>query len=533
MSTDIGTDADRDDMLDVDAAGSAHPAILALRAAIASLAGGSPMQERAVLAAALHEVREARLDAASGFAAVLAADHAWRPYALDLSRRYRRDPAVAGEDPARFLAQMAAIELLFSDLYAGFAGLPSGAAGPLADETLLQALARTLFHLGRHAKWQACRREPRDAAFWRRAHAAYALAAGRGIEASLLILYEDKDAIFTCRQLWLCLAMLATVDASALSPRQIGRADQWLLHWCADVDTAPEDAVPAPLYCADLAGESGPAPAAEAPGMAKPVRLRTAELHAAVALARQGLLDGSQDADLGAYATNPLPEYLPLLDELQRAWTAPALAFHGRMSLRNEARPGAGAEVVPGIAQVLSMADAAPAAPERWRILEHSAQGLGLAAGGGQTPAIRDVVALRREGAEDWVLAVVVRVAGSADGKEHHAGVRVLANEAVAVTLAEIPGLAPSPAAWRAFFLAVDERRGQADSLLCASGTLAAQMRLSLSTRSHRFVVLVDRAIEEGEGWQRFGFQVLEKRSAGADTKPGLLPRRIGSPPAA
>jgi len=505
----------------------ATTAVRGLRECVAALHDHTPEQQRVALAGALRDIQSAGPGADDAFAAVLEADRAWRPLAQDISERYRRDPAAAGADPAQFHVQMAEIELLFSDVYA---------VAPDVEETPLQVTGRTLFHLGNYGKWIACNREPWDAALWRRVHGTFERAVVEGFDASLLALYEDKDTIFTCRQLWLGIVMFGTMNTGSLSPRQIERAEQWLLHWSADIGLDWEYDDSRHLYCVDLAGDGGPVRIGQALDVKTPIYLRTKQLYAEIVAARRRYFEPVSDEDLGAYATNPLREYLHLLDELQRTWTAPPVHQHGRSSRRNDAPPDSRAEVIRGIAEIFALSDPVAAETtrrtEHWSILEHSEGGLGLEgpADGGAPPDNQEVIALRWEDSEDWKLGVIVRVTGSQAQSSFQAGVRLLAHEAILLTLTEIPGLKPPLGAQkdrRVLFLSGNERRGQADSVLCPAGMLVPKMRLSLSTRSHLFVLLIDRVIEGTADWQRIGFQVLEKRAVGAQPAAALLPQRV------
>jgi hypothetical protein len=76
----------------------------------------------------------------------------------------------------------------------------------------------------------------------------------------------------------------------------------------------------------------------------------------------------------------------------------------------------------------------------------------------------------------------------------------------------------PSPAAkpQRALFLVGDTAKNQADSLLAPAGAYSPGDRLRLETPGRTFLIVINRVIQKGAGWERTGFNVEEKLITGS-----------------
>ncbi|MFM9971605.1 MAG: hypothetical protein ACKVQK_24760 [Burkholderiales bacterium] len=522
--------------------GAAHAAMGSLRNWLASMHGAVPLAQRALLVEALREAHDALLDPKEDLETLLAVDQAWWPLARNLTRRYRRDTSVAKPDAARFHAQMGEIGRLFGEIYAKFAGfmLAHAGADALSGEPLRQITARALSHLGKHARWLICNREQPDAKLWRRLHELYLLAIREGFDARPQVLYQDEEMVPTCGQLWLRAVMLGTLNTGSLSPRQVDRAEQWLEDWCSSISAESSYDEARHLYCVDVAGEAGPVRITPGLKMVRPIFLRTTHLYSDIVAARLHYLEQSMASSLGLYVSNPLREYLDLLDQMQRIWASAPAHIQGRSSTRQDAPAGTLAVVVQGITDILALRDDASSKSVRraqWTVREYSERGLGLQGpmDGDTAPITQQLIAVRWRDAPTWHLGVIVRAMNLQTLNARQAGVRLLASEAIVLTLSEMfeagaeakhLGDTPPPARL-AFFLAGNERSAQADSLLCPTGTLVPKMRLTFATSKNEFIIWINRVIEGTRDWQRIGFQVLEKRPLGAipalDAAPAML----------
>ena len=503
------------------------------------LAGLEPEEQRERLIAALLAVREAQLPLEEKLEAVRTADQAWQPMSANLSKRYRRDVTAVRMEAARFHAQMGAVAQIFADLYARLAGtlLAYAAAEVQLREMLPQVTACALFHLAKSAKWQICGRMQADARVWHRLHELFRLAVQEGFDTRPIDLFQTGEKPASCSQLWLRAVMLGTLNMGNLSPRQVDRAEGWLLDWSAGIGIDSGYQESKHLYCVDLAGDAGPVRITQGLKMMHPVFLWTTGLYADIVAARLHYFDPAMMSSHGFYARNPLLEYVDLLDQLQRMWTSVSFHVQGRLSARKVAPSGTLVEVVRGVAAILALRESGngrTVAPAWWTVREHSERGVGLVGPSDRAdmPLTQQLIALRWQDAVTWQLGVIVRVMNLQDQNARHVGVRLLAREAIVLSLTRIPGAAPgaetaAPASVGGFFLAGNERSGQADSLLCPAGAVVTKMQLLVKTGGGEFVIWINRVIEGTGDWQRVGFKVLEKRAVSAQTDSGIYPATL------
>jgi hypothetical protein len=176
-------------------------------------------------------------------------------------------------------------------------------------------------------------------------------------------------------------------------------------------------------------------------------------------------------------------------------------------------------------------ADEPPPRRVSFAIIDQSDTGFGLFAPMDERAALdhRELVAVRLSAAKEWQIGMIARTTVLPAGKGRLVGVHLLARTAILVSLAKMPPVSepepgrlaivygdplPEPPAGRAFFLVGDAAKNQADSLLAPPGVYAPGDRLKLKTASNGFIIRVNRVIQSGEGWQRTGFQVVQKFTA-------------------
>jgi len=496
--------------------------------AVADEASGE--QLRPQLIAALESVCKASPHPKVAFEAVMAADRTWHTLSRSKSLLYRRNPAGATADPARFQREMAAIERLFGEFYAGFVDAISTEADVATAESLQQATAHALLHFGKHVKWLSCNREQPEAGMWRRFHELLLLSMRQQFATRPVTLFRNESLRASCGQLWLRTVMLATLGSGNFSPRQIDRAEEWLEDWCTRIGTDPAYDESKHHYCVDLAGDAGPVRVSSGMKMIRPLFLRTTYLYRDIMTVRPNFLEQSMTSSLGLHALNPLKEYLDLLDHLQRMWTSAPSQAPQRASERTEVPPGTMAEVVLGFAAVRALCDAGGAGAgvrrAQWKVQEQSKGGLGMVSSmrSDAAPMAQQLIALRFPDESIRQLGVIVRAIQVPSQQVSRIGVRLLAREAVLVTLSELPAAnavgQAAPKTHRVFFISGNERLGQADSVLGAAGTLTPNMALWLTTPRNVFTIRINRVVEAAGDWQRLGFQVIEKRSLEAPKHP-------------
>ena len=524
---------------------AAHPAIVALSQWSAALDGSSSEQQRRDLIAVLRGVQESNLDAGTMLEAVMNADRVWRPHAESAARRYRRNPASFMLNLNQLHDEVGEVARLFGIIYGQCTILNAApdSAKTHSEERDRRSTALALFHLGKHAKWMITRREQANAQLWRLIHAHYALAIRQNFHDRPVILYDGDEVATTCSQLWLRTVMLATLNSGSLSPRQADRADEWLSGWCAMIGADPRYEESKHLYCVDIAGNSGPVRVSHGLNMNWPIFLRTTPLYGEITAARTRLLEDSMASSLGLYASNPLREYIDLLDQLLLMWTSTTFHVQGRTGVRKNVPSGIFAQIRQGIAEILALNDPLQIATSKmsqWTIREYSERGLGLVCPMESEPAPspQQLIALHWQESPYWQIGVIVRVMNLHSQQARQIGVRLLSSDAILVTLVEQPwppgaGASAVPEllrTYQAFFLVGDQRSGRVDSLLVRAGELSPSMRLTLNAEDQKFVILINRVIEGSGDWQRIGYQVLEKHARSGGERDNAGPVRLALP---
>ena len=487
-------------------------------------------QQRSELLSLLRASRAAPHYSQEFLDSVMQVDQAWHPIAADLSRNFRRDPAAVTDEPVQFHREMAELSLLFAEIYAAFVDeFRKQKARDLPDKRLPGTTALALFHFGKSAKFLYCRNELPGARFWQRLHSLYSLASSSGFGDERLALFPDEEVVATCCQLWLRAIMLATASTGNLTPRQLDRAEEWLRSWCTRITIDTVYDASQHIYCVDIADLRGPQRITPEQKQAKRLYLGTKHLHQDILAARTRIVEDSMITSIGWYFENPLKEYFELLDRLQHMWVLSPSAKSQRASARLPGSAGQRVEIVrgfPGIMALTSGTAGIHPDVESFSVIDHSELGFGLLALADDQAALglTELVAVRPQGKE-WKIGVISRTT-VLPMKGRLVGVHLLSRTAVLVSLTKSPtdpdsksdalkivygDPPPEPPGDRAFFLVGDAVKSQADSLLAPLDAYAPGDRLKLKTASQAFLIRINRVIQTGEGWERTGFEVLEK----------------------
>jgi hypothetical protein len=235
-------------------------------------------------------------------------------------------------------------------------------------------------------------------------------------------------------------------------------------------------------------------------------------------------------SSIGWYADNPLRDYFELLDRLKRIWVSAPSVISGRTSARSSGPKGDRIELVRGFAEILAMSAPAPSAKPRietFAVIDRSDSGYGLFTPIDERTALGhlELVAVRQPDTTEWQIDAVVRTSILPGNRGRSVGLHMLAQTAVLVSLVDAPpdgsepggheiaggGAAPATGERLAFYLVGDTQKNHADSLLAPPGAYAPGHRLTIETASNVFLIRINRVIQRGKGWERTGFQVVEK----------------------
>lgn len=500
------------------------------RAWLARFHQTGPGRQRQELLALLRAARAAPQYSEKYLDTLMDVAQAWHTIAAKLSRTFRRNPPAVTDNPGQFHAEMAELNMAFGDIYAGFVdAMGTGATpkGPPATPLLLST-GLALYHYGKGAKFLYCKTELPSARFWQRVHAMYELAVSRGFADERLALFPIEEVIATCSEYWLRILMLATISTGNFTSRQLDRTDEWLETWCARISVDSNFDESKHVYFVDLAHPHEPRRITPQLKLVRALYVCTKHLHQDIIAARTQLVQDLMISSIGWYADNPLKDYFELLDRLKRIWVSAPSVISGRNSARNTVPKGERIELVRGFAEILALFAPDRAAKPRieaFAVIDRSDSGYGMFAPIDQRPppGHMELVAVRQPDAAEWQIYAVVRTTVLPGNRGHSVGLHLLAQTAVLVSLGDAsaesgaePGggesaEGPGPHERLAFYLVGDTQKNHADSLLAPSGVYEPGHRLTLETASNVFLIRVNRVIQTGKGWERTGFQVVEK----------------------
>ncbi len=505
-----------------------------------------PTEQRRELLTLLQTFRTSPSHSPEALESVIDPDQAWYPIAFQLARNYRWDPTRITNNPAKFHAEMASLELAFAEAYAGFAdSLTASGVDPTQDMRFPKVSALALFHFGKYAKYKYFSKEQPEAEFWERVHKFYLLAEGGNFLDSRLMLFPNEAIMSTCRQLWLRVIMLATIGTGNFTPRQIDRSDEWLEAWCQRINVDPTYDPAQHIYGIDFAAARGPQRVNTETQLAQPGYFSTKHLHRDIAQARSDIVSDTASANIGWHADNPLKEYFELLDQLQRMWVLASSLKTSRVSKRTRMPEGEDVEVVRGIEAInkLHNFEADPPEIELFSVIDSSSTGLGVFLPNDRLPLSNmELLALRARSDPQWQIGQVVRITTLPEKETRWtggrlAGIQLLTRAAISIGIAKttaVPaaaGAIPDVLSFtyggatpdeKAFYLVGDIASAvhQADSLLAVTGAYVPGDKLKLQTANNPFTVRINRVIQGGDGWERTGFEVVEKVALKPKPKP-------------
>jgi hypothetical protein len=444
-------------------------------------------------------------------------------------------------------------------------GHQDGAETSAATGQLGTIAARLLFHLATLAKLSIFRDQALDARLWHLAHHVYCYAEDAGVSDRVIALYNDPERVeTTCQQVYGRLLVLATLNASGFSARQIDVVDNWLADWIAS-DLIFSESTPGQYrYQVDLASDSGPTRLLEGP-RAESVRfLDTEAVCVQIERLRRALRSRALAAMPGSNGSHQSVDFVDLLDRLERIWS---LGWCGQdqRNFRRERVDGVMLEVVRGLPglcraarrdteggasgqdgkalsateemdikiygfvtertrQRLADTPGRDGDRERWRVFDRSANGYGTVMpatmGAGLRPG--SLLGLRLLGGKRWGVGIAVRRVALRDSGEVFVGIEVLASSPVIVSVEpaarELAVASPLsiPAgrenSW-ALFLAGGSDQRLPDSLLIDNSMFSTARQFHLAARNVCYTIQMTRILAKGEGWQRVGFEVIAKRN--------------------
>lgn len=184
-----------------------------------------------------------------------------------------------------------------------------------------QITLRTLHNFGNVFKWHYFRYEKPHAKLWLRLHNLYRIAEFEGFSKTDLPLYPQDSSITRCMDQYTRALLLAQLDTSALYPKQIEMADQWLNQWSHLIAQDRQFDPATHTFYVALSDGVG-ARRIRNPDFSESCRfMATSSLRDKINQTRRALQAGGLPAQLGLCEECRLPESLELLDYAERQWS--------------------------------------------------------------------------------------------------------------------------------------------------------------------------------------------------------------------
>ncbi len=435
------------------------------------------------------------------------------------------------------------------------------------DDPLLQRLVGfALCHLAAAAKWCLLRHEAMRPTIWPALHALYVFSEQAGFATYPMRLFGDEGSSRTTVQaLYLRVLLLDFLNSGSLTPAQLEIADGWLAEWSVehglDLDFLPA----LQSLRIDLEADEGLRIAVD--GQLRPSQryLRVDSLGAQIESVRAEMRAGRLFNGRGVVGLFPIAEHVALLGSIERLYQsvlnvrtasleartrvadrrcavqrgfAAALAAISGEDTAPAAKPAPAPAAAPmkfgGIELTLEQIPDAPsiddafgsdAAPDadthagQWKIHDLSSGGIGLLLPRQQAESVvlGELLALKPDGIEHWMIGTVVRKLPRHSAEEALLGVEILCLRPLPILLsryAHARDVEPDPmlAPIAAIYLPAADADGSGDSLLLPSGDFGLKTLFSLATRAARFRVHISRVLRKGSDWLGLRFEVIARK---------------------
>lgn len=254
-------------------------------------------------------------------AVLLSLDEYARALQTSLSQQYLRNPRMSRVMESRLWHAVYKFYWEVARAYHGFimSYVSNPAGNPLQTSIPLLTL-RTVHNLGNVFKWHYFRYEKPADKLWLRLHNLYRVAEFEGFSKTELTLYPASRETTRCLDQYTRILLLGQLDTSALYPKQIEMADQWLNQWShlieQDSQFNPDTHT---LYVAQ--SDDVGARRIRNTEFSESCRfMATARLHEKIQQTRSALQNGESPALLGLGEDCRLPDCFEILDYAERQW---------------------------------------------------------------------------------------------------------------------------------------------------------------------------------------------------------------------
>lgn len=399
------------------------------------------------------------------------------------------------------------------------------------DPLLVQVIAFALYHHGAAVKWSFFRHEPVKPTLWPDLHALYRFADARGFASQPLALFNEEAQYRTSvLSLYLRALMLEVLNTGSLSMPQIEVADGWLAEWTPDyaLDESYSPRLHALFVDLDaMAGMQLVTGNKVHPGYRY---VRVEGLKQQLEAVRAELRIGNPYQGRGAPNHFPVEEHVTLLATIERLYATLLQASASRIEERMPVS-GLMAAVRLGFDAVRAAVAGEAGTMElrleddrdhhvQWKIHDMSSKGMGLLVdrATGERIGVGQLLAVRPEGFEHFMLGVIVRKLTQRAVGETLVGVEILSYRPLPVKLqrhAHPRDAAPDASApIAALYLPGRDAAGKTDVLALPAGDFGLKNVFSLPTRHTRFRVRINRVLRKGPDWVGLRFEAIGREGA-------------------
>jgi hypothetical protein len=360
---------------------------------------------------------------------------------------------------------------------------------------------------GEEIKWHAFEQTAPLPESWHQTNQLMRALESLGVEREVL----GVDA--TCNDAFAHCLLLATLNVGILTPPQIELAHRWLVAAAREMRVEPFFDPEAHWYQIDLARAAGPERVAPTSAVTDTTRfLAVMPLGPLLARARSLLYAG--ELSVGATPNRVVALHFgAFLDLAERLWS---LDWR-RASWRNERvrAENESIEVVLGVERVMDAlgheaGDTERPAADVWPLRDKSGTGLGatLPVEAGWSVPLGALIAFRSTGADVWELGCIVRRVRVPDASQWVIGIKRLSEAPTPILLQPVAG----DRECEAIYAPIQAEGGRIDGVVLDPERHPSGGEFLLPTRGGAFHIRPNRVLDRGEGWIRFGFEVLGRR---------------------
>ena len=406
------------------------------------------------------------------------------------------------------------------------------------DVLLLQATAFALYHHGAAIKWSFFRHAPVKPTVWPELHRLFSFAEKSGFATVPVSLFDNEAQDTTSAQsLYVRALLLEVLNTGSLTIEQVEIADGWLAEWTPDYFFDTHYLPRAHSLFVDLHAETGLQLVTGNTAGPSYRYLRLDSLKNQVEAIRAALRAGRPHHGRGTPNLFVMEQHIALLSTIERLYQTLLNASASRIEERtqvnnlladvrldfNPARAAISGDSR-AQTQTKNLATDSVAAIDntrwtRWKIHDISSKGIGLLVdrATGERVNIGQLLAVKPDGLEHWMMAVIVRKLTQRTVGETLLGVEILCYRPLPVMLTRYayardaaPDSDTTPIA--ALYLPSIQADGKSDILILPAADFQLKNIFSLATQNHHFRVRINRVLRKGNDWVGLRFEVIGKQ---------------------